>query len=190
MLEYEKKLMLHETEYKTLCKKLPLAKPVSQTNYYYDTPDLAMNRAATTCRIRKKDGVYTATVKTHRAGDRDCSVEQSAKVRNEKDTSMFVNMGMTLQGVLHTNRLSVTGYPGINIHIDQNTYLDVVDYELEIEYTPTSTPACTLALSLIAELLGYSFHTPAQQEFLSRALCAQNKSQRFFARREYLTGGR
>lgn len=191
MLEFEKKIRLTAREYQALREKWREKSPVLQTNYYYDTPDWAMYQEGVTCRIRKKDGEYTATIKTHHRGEAGCSTEQSEKVRSEiirgeNAANLFAGKGLTLQGSLQTERLSVSRYPGVRLDLDKNTYLGATDYELEVEYTPESTPLCTLTLNWLSEFLGYPLYTPAHQEFLLRAHEAKPKSQRFFERKKQL----
>lgn len=186
MFEFETKILLTQKEYQILCRELPVKEPVLQINYYYDTPELKMNSAGVTCRIRKKNGRCTATVKTHCAGEKERSAERTKEVRDECDVSAFSGMGMILHGSLHTQRTSVDQYPGIKIELDKNTYLGITDYELEIEYTPEFKPSCELALNHIAELLKYPMFSQKYQAFISRVQKTKSKSQRFFEWKELL----
>ena len=178
MFELEKKVLLSAREYKILCKKFNTSKPAVQINYYYDTPSLDMNRSNTTCRIRKRNGICTATVKTHNLGSRDRSIERSQRVKNEYDACLFADSGMVLQGSLKTERASITRYPGIRIDIDKNTYLGFTDYELEIEYTPESGPSCSLLLNQISEFLGYSLNSRRYEDFIFRTQYTAKKPSR------------
>ena len=66
MLEYEHKVILTPEEYRCISEHLAGGAPSSvQTNYYYDTDDMKMNGKKTTCRIREKNGIYTAVIKEH-----------------------------------------------------------------------------------------------------------------------------
>ena len=64
MIETEKKIILTYEEYLAVIMKMcKYAEPVIQTNYYFDTENLTMNRKGITCRIRFKNGKYTAEIK-------------------------------------------------------------------------------------------------------------------------------
>ena len=72
MLKHEKKALLTKEEYDVMmasCKGMAVE---FQTNYYFDTDDMYMNRKGITCRIRAKNGTYKTTIKKHGT---DCSVE-------------------------------------------------------------------------------------------------------------------
>lgn len=135
MLEFEKKLPLNKSEYNTILKLYNFSdKPVIQTNYYYDTSDGQFTRNGITCRIREKNGEYVATLKNHNLQWTNCSVEYSAKVKDERDDHVFSGMNVSLQGSLKTTRHTWQFCTGVTITLDKNEYLNIVDYELEIEY--------------------------------------------------------
>ncbi len=135
MLEYEMKLPLTREEYTLLSEQEDRHAEVRiQTNYYYDSDNFDMNRAGITCRIRKRDGIYTATVKEHGYGEH-CSKETSARVTDEKDTSLFEGKDIKLQGNMITHRTVLYSTEEYEAVLDKNTYLGTTDYELEVEYT-------------------------------------------------------
>ena len=102
MIELEKKLLLTKEEYTCLLHHFGNKnQPVKQINYYFDTKDLSMNRQGITCRIRLKNGTYTATMKQHTSNS-DFSTETKMEVRNDLIDNAFVDMNLSLQGELVT----------------------------------------------------------------------------------------
>ena len=134
MLEFEKKILItrHEYERLTQCRYTDGTAYV-QTNYYYDTDDCRLNQSGITCRVRERDGAYKATVKDHQQKWNECSVENLIACNGRPDR-FFSSIGLECQGSLKTERSVYTVCPGVDVIIDKNTYLDFVDYELEIEY--------------------------------------------------------
>lgn len=184
MLEFEKKIILTETEYNLLFKELfSESAEVNQTNYYYDTDDFKLNSLNITCRIRSKDGKFKAVFKAHQSKDSDCSVEISETAENQYDTALFKDMNLKLQGCLKTYRLNNTRYPGIVLYLDKNSYLGITDYELEIEYRSGKNDLAVSILNSLARRL-YSYRViPDLSEFVKRASCSKSKSERFFERK-------
>lgn len=72
--------------------------------------------------------------------------------------------------------------------LDENTYLDTVDYELEIEYPKEQEEFAYMEIQKITDLL-YSYGLiHSASEIVGRLLCTKNKSQRFFDRYQKLRG--
>lgn len=184
MLEFEKKVLLTGEEYRvlvmTMCKH---AQSTIQTNYYFDTDDYTMNKKSITCRIRAKDGKFQATVKSHGGENVDCSVESTAEVKNEFDADAFKGMGLHFQGCLVTERIVAFKNEFCEMVLDRNTYLDFVDFELEIEYLDNHEEYVMRLLNNIAEtLLGNGVIITAV-DFLARVGKGKSKSGRFFERK-------
>ncbi len=205
MVEFEKKCILTGSEYEQLCKIYKDCKEYTQVNYYYDTDDYSYNKKGITCRIRKKGGRYKATIKNHSAGKTFCSVEKSIPVKNELDDTLFKDLGVSLQGYLTTERREIsTGY-GVTIFLDKNTYIGIIDYELEIEFPPNKELLCNDTISSIVMNLGpkieyVPIHRFSGQEvrskvkntyenrlvdFYERIRKSKSKSQRFFDMKEW-----
>ena len=181
MLEHEKKIMLTEDEYISIvmlmCKYAPMQ---TQTNYYFDTEDLSMNKNGITCRIRAKDGKFKSTVKRHYAGDKDYSTEIDGEVKDYFDLDTFKDMGLILQGSLVTERIVLHKEKFCKAVIDRNTYLGFTDYELEIEYAEGhGTEAIHIIKDIAKKLSDYLELYPAE-EFLNRVGKSKSKSERFF----------
>lgn len=101
MLEFEKKVLLTQREYDFLLYRKQEAPPGRiQINHYYDTDDFEWNRLGITCRIRERKGKFEATIKAHRSGAGECSVETSRRAENERDGSLFDAMGSPASGKL------------------------------------------------------------------------------------------
>ena len=161
MLEYEKKFVLSQTEYEVLRNTFNGYNTKTQVNYYYDTEDFFYNQKGITYRIREKDGEYEATVKTHFSNN--YSEEKTVTVKNAFDTSAFTGTNVLLHGCLQTDRKEIIMPNGMCIALDKNTYLDTVDYELEVEYVPQSEALFDIALRTLLQLVQ---HTPPMQMVL------------------------
>ncbi len=153
MNEFEQKIMLTEAEYNHLMMLFGQSdKTVPQTNYYFDTDDLSMNRQNVTCRIRMKNGKYKATIKIH-IPDSDCSTEIDLPTPGSTNDNVFTAMGLKLRGELTTERTRLFKNNEFEIELDKNIYLDVVDYELEIEYAAEASCDANDPLKRLIDLL-------------------------------------
>ena len=181
MLELEKKVLLTKDEYETLLNLLGISCPfVKQTNYYFDTKTFSMNRKGITCRIRLKNGKYTATIKKHAAYAADGSIETSVSVKNGIEDNGFLDMGLYLCGSLTTQRTVILKDTACEMVLDRNDYLGYTDYELEIEYLTGYDERAVQHLQKIALVLMSVGKIKNTQEFFSRIGKSGNKSQRFF----------
>lgn len=183
MLEYEKKLLLTESEYEAL--KVHLGEKsvtVKQTNYYFDTEELSMNKKGITCRIRAKDGKFRVTVKNHCMDQENCSHEVTITETTKFDASVFNARGLHLQGELITERTILYKDSFCEMVIDKNTYLGKTDYELEIEYAQGHEDRMMSLLTQVsvALLQFYTTITVEQMRFCSNP---KSKSQRFFEKK-------
>ena len=170
--EYEKKMMLTEREYRFLIRLFEnsIVEKNTQINYYYDTRNETMRKMNITVRIREKNGKLLGTVKDHGAGQH-CSTEECFRVDTLPRVIMLEGLPLWLKGTLKTERSVFRICDGILLMLDLNTYLDVVDYELEIEYSESFCKQTEGILMLIANLLG--------QSVINNVI---SKSERFFRR--------
>lgn len=181
MIEREIKLMLTEEEYTALAESVCRHTSANiQTNYYFDTDDLSMNKKGITCRIRYKNGIYKATVKKHNADGAECSIETDICEKAEFDPTIFNTFGLHLQGELVTERLKLCDDVFCKIVLDKNTYLGKTDFELEIEYSEAYKKKAFVCLDDIADFLCRCGCLQDKKELISRISCAKSKSQRFF----------
>ena len=186
MLEYEHKVILTPEEYRCISEHLAGNAPSSvQTNYYYDTDDMKMNSQKTTCRIREKNGIYTAVIKKHlpAIGLSEETVIYTGKL---KDASSFERMGLKSQGSLRTERTVLYSDDYIKAIIDMNIYLGCTDYELEVEYKPGCEEPAAVYMQHVYELCLHNLWGQSTVAFFERARSAKSKSERFFERKEYL----
>ena len=181
MFEYEKKIMLTEYEYLSIvmlmCKYVKIE---SQTNYYFDNDELSMNKNGITCRIRAKNGKYTATVKNHNAEHSDCSTEVDLIEKTEFDPNVFNVLGLHHQGELVTDRIVIYKDCTCEMVIDRNFYLGHTDFELEVEYSKESERRAQTLIENIAECLVATEQLTGIDEFIARVGQGKSKSQRFF----------
>ncbi len=183
MLEFEKKFRLSAEEYEILCGVYAEYPIQTQMNFYYDTEDFLYNRQGITCRIRKKDNQYKATIKTHHLNVMACSVEKTYGVKDEFDASAFAGMDVILHGQLQTDRKEIKMPDGIKITLDKNSYLGTEDYELEIEYHPQLEQSCENILRTLVMKLTNEDVDLLLNDFYQRMKEANTKSERFFARK-------
>lgn len=184
MLEFEKKIILSQTEYEKLCSVYQ--KPIIvQENYYYDTVEQDYNRKGITLRIRKKGDKYTATVKIHSV-DSDCSKELSHEAESEYDTMLFAGKGVVLQGCMQTERMRIPMENSIVVMLDKNTYLGMTDYEMEIEYHPRREQFCEEIIDELASKIVRYHSGMLAYDFMKRAEQSKTKSERLFERKRMI----
>ena len=184
-MEFEKKILLTEEEYQAVLKQRSREgrrhrrEHYVQKNHYYDTEDLSMNRQGITCRIREKKGRFTATHKTHTSGH---SIEKSAAVTGVSDLFPLASTPLKRKGCLLTERHKWSLDNGIVVCLDKNTYLEAVDYELEIEYPQGQDELAYLEIQAVTGDLCSAGLMHSAGEIVGRLLWAKSKSQRFFDR--------
>ena len=180
MLEYEKKLMLTKDEYAVLTAQCKGMCVEMQTNYYFDTDDLTMNRKGITCRIRAKNGKYRTTIKNHCTENPSCSIEEHICESNEFNTRIFEALGLRLQGELVTSRIIMYRDSFCEIVLDRNTYLGHTDFEIEVEYSGECETRALEYLKSVAEYFVSANINDSAEEYLHRIGKGKSKSERFF----------
>lgn len=168
--EYEKKFLLTEGDFRILLNSFSVSRKTSQTNFYYDTDHLDMNSQGITCRIREENGTYIATIKEHKAGDLECSIETSMIVDNQLDDRLFEGKQASLKGSMTTERYWLFEEDGIEVVLDKNMYLGHIDYEVEVEYDTQKVNRANMILEQIIMTLVSS----------SSLYDSKTKSERFF----------
>lgn len=183
-MEYEKKMMLNEKEYiflkRNWCQNGIME---AQVNRYYDTWDNKLRARGITCRIRKKNGTCTATVKNHRTESPDGSMEYSQPVRGLWDDEVFSSMGLTCKGMLTTERITLQICDGIEVMLDRNLYLNTIDYELEVEYTANMEMDALHEIELMLRFLYIGGVILDINECKARIGNGRCKSERFFMKK-------
>ena len=156
-----------------------------QTNYYYDTADFKLNKSGITCRVRERDGIRKATMKDHQQKWKECSVENLIPCKGKPEL-FFEHMGLECQGSLKTERTVYPVCPGVEVVMDKNTYLDFVDYELEIEYDFRFDATAYMEMKAIEAFILSNEGKMAASEFHKRIGKGGRKSERFFKRKAHL----
>lgn len=180
MLEYEKKVMLTKDEYAVLADRCKGMCVEMQTNYYFDTDDLTMNRKGITCRIRAKNGKYRMTIKNHCTEDPSCSIEEHLCVSTEFNPRIFEALGLRLQGELITSRIIMYRDSFCEMVLDRNTYLGHTDFEVEVEYSGEREASALEYMKSVAECFVAAKIMDSTEEYLHRIGKGKSKSERFF----------
>lgn len=117
------------------------SKKFRQINYYYDTEDLSLYESRRTLRVRLIEGKYLMQFKKELEVDGLNKVAQELEKEIEylpdNIKSVFdidFEDPAKLIGSLETSRESIFPEPGIRIDMDISSYLDSIDYEIEVEY--------------------------------------------------------
>lgn len=148
MLEREYKYMINEFQYKRIKEKLNFTNEFIQTNYYYIDDEDLLRKNHITVRIREKNKKRFLQVK-YNSPKAHFKVNENEVIREEFSRIMFKGEEITcseiykITGVLVNNifcigsmktiRNSIYLDEGMVLSLDKNNYLDVTDYELEIE---------------------------------------------------------
>lgn len=181
MLEYEKKIMLTQDEFKVLLEQMGKgAKTVIQTNRYFDTDDYFMSKNNITCRIRDKEGVYVSTIKAHSING--CSMEKDLHVTDDPNCNVFQRFGAKFKGELKTKRTVIHKDQNCEIVLDANSYLGYEDYELEVEYSERYEEQAIKLIGKVANILVLSDFICDSSELIARIGKGASKSERFFNR--------
>jgi len=148
-LEIEFKNMLTGEEFGRLREAFfQDAKPVVQTNFYIDTPELEMRANRLLLRIRDTRGSQVMTLKKpsergvmeyHGEVASDLNFDRNVPasevpglIREELERFSIDTAQLKIYGALSTERFEVPYKEG-RLVLDSNTFLDEEDYELEYE---------------------------------------------------------
>ena len=144
--EGEIKRLLSLSEYNRyrmeLLQFMPFRNQCTQINYYYDTSCFDLYKAGETLRVRRREKTLTLEYKCEKQIEDDVRIcKEYTKNMNDiphqiilKDYFPKLKKRKTClyTGHLITERTNY-GYGNIIISLDKNIYLDVIDYEIEIE---------------------------------------------------------
>lgn len=150
-IEFEAKTMLQEKEFIDLLQQLPFPdKPIIQTNYYFETENFALKKAAIALRIRGIEDLYTLTLKEpltegiletnvplssekfHQWLNQKPTVEQP--IYNRLAKKQLQDETLQYYGSLQTERYTIKK-ESVAYMLDRSSYFNYVDYELEVEAT-------------------------------------------------------
>lgn len=156
MIENEFKIMLDRGQYEKIHALFAWDAEMKQVNSYYDSPGLECSSRHITVRVRSISGENFLQMKlpAEQSGNGAVSrIELEQKVSGlpqklEPETLKSLSGAdlpeLTLLGTLSTFR-SVKKFPGAEIDLDRSEYFDVIDYELEVEYTDEAAAEAILA---------------------------------------------
>lgn len=153
-IEHELKFLLSEDRFEAVRKQADVLLPeaslcsVTQVNYYYDTPELALHKQGITLRIREINGCFRGEIKRHDFGKSHDSREESFEVVGLPEILTVDGIEASPLGALETVRESLI-LPEFRLDFDTSTYWGRRDYELEIEFQEGSYDA---VLALVSRL--------------------------------------
>lgn len=141
-IEIEFKTAITKEVYQRLLSSFDLENNVfMQTNYYFDSDDLSLNKQKVVLRIRQKGNFLKLTLKSqHEMGAYESHViilEDQAKdmIENGFNVKTFFDnhdLFVTFKAKLDNYRVS-TPYENGTLFLDECRYSDIVDYEIEYE---------------------------------------------------------
>ena len=147
-LEIEMKTLLSKEEYQRLQGQFSEITPITQKNYYLDTPDFYLRQHKIAMRIRTFDTSAELTIKIpQEVGNMEynqaLTLEEAKKcleecklphgmILEELSNRGVSPSGWVVLGCLTTVRYEKETSIGL-MALDQSSYFDVVDYELELE---------------------------------------------------------
>ncbi|MFB4165705.1 CYTH domain-containing protein [Alteribacillus sp. JSM 102045] len=186
--EIEKKNLLTEKEFQTLCKAFSLNDEdfLWQANTYFDTSGYKLRDKGAALRIRQKKNQYELTLKqpstpglletNQELTEKDAEEAirsariPAGEVKDQLKTSVQIS-GNNVQplGTLKTRRAHAPYKSGI-LFLDHSVYLDTEDYEIEIE-----GPSSAEVEEWLDEVL---------QKYDIPYRTTPNKIKRFFTRKE------
>lgn len=150
-IEIECKHLLTKEQFIQIKDTLPFSnEPIVQTNHYFETKQKSFIKHKCALRIREINGLYTATLKEpHPEGileTHDSLSEQDVHTWMNKHVTSTENVGRRISmlnipfndiqyiGSLTTKRYTYTKDKLLYV-LDESSYGDTIDYELEIEAT-------------------------------------------------------
>ncbi|WP_249870111.1 CYTH domain-containing protein [Oceanobacillus saliphilus] len=150
-IEIEYKNLLTKEEYERLLHSLPFPEEgKKQINHYFETEDFALKRFGCALRIREKDGKFQLTLKEpHPEGlleTHDWLTDQEAKswlegniIPKEHTEKQLLKKNMQLEKLQYCGNLTTLrreiAYHDVLLVLDYSTYLEMEDYEFELEAT-------------------------------------------------------
>lgn len=153
MIENEFKIMLDLEQYEKLLALYEWDETVVQTNYYYDSADLALSKLHITCRVREINGRFFLQTKFP-AANKYSRVELEKPLDALPETIDELPRPQGLSALPTVKRLgklvtkrSVKRFNGGEIDLDRSGYFGKTDYEVEIEFTDEQN-----ARKILAEL--------------------------------------
>lgn len=154
MLEKELKVLLNKEQYDLLLRQFNWDEIRTQTNFYYTDKENNSKNQGITIRVRQSNDKIVLQIKIpidhHEQGalhfNREYETELN-EVPEEIEGTFLSNLcsiplpNVSKVGYLITERYIYNWNDDIEISLDKNKYLNVEDYEIEIEYKENIDPA-------------------------------------------------
>lgn len=152
MIEKEYKLLLSEEQYKQIDSYFKWDNEFYQTNYYYNDQDNYIINKKITVRIRERNNLLYLQVKIPQETINSLNIKEEKgikvhKILNPIPQSLVKELlNKDLQnvrqiGALKTYRkLNNSFLSDVKICLDKNEYLNLIDYELELEFSSEELP--------------------------------------------------
>ncbi|MGZ0049316.1 CYTH domain-containing protein [Brevibacillus gelatini] len=187
-MEFEFKYLLREDQYFKILSKLQNNYEVKQEtyiDYYFDSSKYDLFNKLCTVRVRQKGSKLKLDVKFSGSRARDGYLSSRQEFSQEiEDLPLSIDMNklpicdqlpyrdvVHMVGVLITERNTCTVKKGLTIDLDKSSYLGVVDFELEIEFSPElEEEAFELFQALLGNLETSGIGMGKRRRFISR-LC-------------------
>ena len=140
MIEIEYKTLLSFEEYRRTRDVYSSYAPILQANTYFDTPTRSLFHHGISLRIRTIKDSHTLTIKFPHGEHVEewsesvatCTVQELNHPLIYTHIAPFLSEEINCLGTLLTSRIIIPYRKGI-LCLDENTYLNRVDYELEYE---------------------------------------------------------
>ncbi len=163
-IEIEFKVLLPKDKFNQILNTLNFpAKPFTQINYYFETPDLQLKKHHAALRIRKKNSNYIVTLKEpHSQGILETHDRISETAFNNAINHNHLvapncfkqldKMNIKIDEITYIGSLKTERYEYTDSHLiyvlDKSFYNQKIDYELEIE-----APSRSIGLDKFNELI-------------------------------------
>lgn len=146
MLETELKSIITEEIYEKVKNSFLWDSSYEQINYYYGDTNGILRKERITVRVREKNGVFKLQIKQHKNSggalqiceETECDIDGVPKMLDAKTALSVtgINCGdLFLIGKASTVRSSLMWDSNTEICLDKTSYFDIIDYEIEVEYT-------------------------------------------------------
>lgn len=147
MLENEYKILVDEVKFYRILKQVETNGSTEHTNYYYDTSDYSFYHQGLTFRIRDSfqhkvlqiKYPDTAVIKFSSRIEKEFTIDEIPLVITQYDTQKYIpditiNGDIKMLGCLTTYRWTKRLEDNLLLCFDKNSYLGILDYEIELEF--------------------------------------------------------
>lgn len=143
-MERELKCLVTKNQYEIIVKSYDFSNPWIQENYYYDTPSNQVKSQGAAMRIRiigdKK--IFTLKTKkdevTHYEYEEEIDTDSITDIKDEEVLEWISKLNLTeplVQTLSTKTKRQICRLENAELCADENWFGDVIDYEIEYEYT-------------------------------------------------------